>query len=80
MKLIPNWWRLAPRMLSMWCFALIAGLAGSWLLLGWINGRPVMVGPDGQRVVLVLAVLGMVLRIVAQPSLAEEREADAAGL
>lgn len=64
----------------MWCFACIAGLAGAWLMMGAINGAPYLVGPDGQRAVLVLAVLGAVLRIVAQPSLAEQREDDRAGL
>jgi hypothetical protein len=77
--LIPNW-RTAPRMLSMWCFAGIAGLSGAWLGIGWVSGEPFDPGPGGHRAVLVLAILGAVLRLVAQPSLAEERAADALGL
>ena len=79
MRLLPNW-RAAPRMLSMWCFALIAGMSGAWLMLGAITGTPYLVGPEGQRAVLVLAVLGAVLRLVAQPSIAEQREDDSMGL
>jgi hypothetical protein len=70
--LIDNW-RAAPRMLSMWCFAAIAGLNGAWLFIGWINGLPLFVGPQGHQTALALAVLGAVLRLVAQPSVSGKK-------
>jgi hypothetical protein len=69
--LIPNW-RQAPRFASMWCYTVIAGLCVGWLAMGAINGQPYMIGPSGIKAILVLSILGAVLRLVAQPGLAED--------
>jgi hypothetical protein len=69
MKLIPNWKRAAPRMLSMWCYCAIAGLAIAWLLIEWINGEPYCPGARGAVAILALSALGAFLRLVAQPCL-----------
>jgi len=70
-KLIPNW-RTAWRFGSMWCFAMICALCTAWLALAWLSEYPYMVGPGGIAAILALSVLGAVLRIVAQPHLAED--------
>ena len=68
---------MAPRMLSMWCFLAIACLSTIWLCLDWLSEHGYDPGSGGYKAVLALSVLGMVLRVIAQPSLAEEQDADA---
>ena len=56
----------------MWCYTVIAGLCVGWLSMGAINGTPYMIGPSGIKAILALSILGAVLRLVAQPGLAED--------
>lgn len=71
-QLVTNW-RLAPRMLSMWCFAMIAGLSAAWGFLDKTKAAE-------HVTIAVFAIVGAILRLVAQPSVQEEKDADSLGL